>query len=487
MPQPADTTTAQLDALRAAIAETSGAADSEAVDVAGPTELAGPADVAGPVRPTGPTDVAGSVRPTGPTDVAGSVRLAGPADVAGSVRLAGPADVVGGVPARFVGAPASTGQAAALLRAAAELGLSVVFQGGGSRSDWGNPPRTLDLIVQTRRLAGVVEHAAGDLIVVVRAGTPIAGLQRRLAPAGQQLGLDDPLGGTVGGAVAVNGSGPRRMLYGTARDLLIGVTMVRADGVVAHAGGKVVKNVAGYDLGKLVTGAYGTLGLVTECVFRLHPVPAARAYVRCRTVDPGSGGAQRVGRLLATVLRAQLVPTALEVDAPPGGGHETVLLLEGTPAGVAGRAAAAARLLGAGAVCTGAAPPWWGRYPWLPGDTGLKLTGVLSGVPDLLAAARAAADRHEMPIGVRGSAGTGVLYAGLPAAARPDRVARVVEELRGAATEAGGHAVVLTAPGPVRDRVDLWGPVEGLELMRRVKAQFDPDGRLAPGRFVGGI
>ncbi|GIG86165.1 FAD-binding oxidoreductase [Plantactinospora endophytica] len=406
---------------------------------------------------------------------------------ANAVLPAGPADAVGGVPARIVAAPGSTAQAAALLRAAADLGLSVVFQGAGSRADWGNPPRRLDLLVQTRRLTGVVEHAAGDLIMVVRAGTRLADLRDVLAPAGQQLGLDDPLGGTVGGAVAVNGSGPRRMLYGTVRDLLIGVTLVRADGVVAHAGGKVVKNVAGYDLGKLVTGAYGTLGLVTECVFRLHPVPAARAYVRCRTGGAGVQGAERVGRLLATVLGAQLVPTALEVDAPPDGGHETVLLLEGTAAGVAGRAEVAAALLGTDAVRAEEAPPWWGRYPWQPGDTGLKLTAMLSGVPDLLAAARAAGDRHDVPIGVRGSAGTGVLYAGVPAAAPPDRVARIVEELRGAATEAGGHAVVLTAPDRVRDRVDLWGPVEGLELMRRVKARFDPDARLAPGRFVGGI
>ncbi|WP_234359471.1 FAD-binding oxidoreductase [Plantactinospora sp. BC1] len=440
MPQQLDTTASEMDTLRAAIAE---AVDDEPVADGADIEV---------------------------------------------VRPAGPADAVGGVPARIVAAPGSTAQAAALLRAAAGLGLSVVFRGAGSRSDWGNPPRSLDLLVQTRRLTGVVEHAAGDLIVAVRAGTPLTELRDALAPAGQQLGLDDPTGGaSVGGMVAVNGSGPRRMLYGTVRDLLIGVTLVRADGVVAHAGGKVVKNVAGYDLGKLVTGAYGTLGLVTECVFRLHPVPAARAYLRCRTPGVGAPAVERIRRLLGTVLGAQLVPSALEVDAPPDGGYETVLLLEGTPAGVAGRAEAAARLLGAEAVPETEPPPWWSRYPWRPGDTGLKLTAVLSGVPDLLAAARATADRHDVPIGVRGSAGTGVLYAGLPAGARPERVARVVEELRGAATEAGGHAVVLTAPDPVRARVDLWGPVEGLELMRRVKQRFDPDARLAPGRFVGGI
>ncbi|MDZ5444931.1 FAD-binding oxidoreductase [Micromonospora sp. 4G57] len=399
------------------------------------------------------------------------------------VRPAGEQDAIAGVPARYVAMPRDTAQAAALLRAAAALDLAVTFRGGGTKQDWGSPPRRLDLIVGTTALAGVVEHAAGDLITVVRAGTRLDALAAALAAAGQQLALDAPLpGGTVGGAVATNASGPRRMLYGTARDLLIGVTLVRADGVVAHAGGKVVKNVAGYDLGKLVTGAYGTLGLVTECAFRLHPLPAAAAYVTRRVDD-----AAEAGRLAGTVRAAQLVPAALEVDAPAGGGAAVTVLLEGTPAGVAARAEAAARLLGADATAADQAPEGWGRYPWRDGDTGLKLTAALSGVPRLLADARAAADRHGVPLALRGSAGVGVLHAGVPGTAEPERVAGLVDALRAATAAVAGHAVVLTAPPTVRDRVDLWGPVDGLALMRRVKQRFDPDARLAPGRFVGGI
>src|SRR6266566_10159205 len=204
------------------------------------------------------------------------------------VRDAGPMDAIAGVPARYVAEPASTQEAAAVLRAAAAQDLAVVVRGGGTRQDWAVPPRRLDLILETRRLTGVVEHAAGDLIVVVRAGTPMAELQDKLAPAGQQLALD--AGGTVGGTVAANASGPRRLLYGTARDLLIGVTLVRADGVVAKAGGKVVKNVAGYDLGKLVTGSYGTLGLIAGCAFRLHPLPAATAVVTRQVDTPDEAG-----------------------------------------------------------------------------------------------------------------------------------------------------------------------------------------------------
>jgi glycolate oxidase FAD binding subunit len=378
-----------------------------------------------------------------------------------AVRDARPDEAIAGVPARYVAEPASTGEVADLLRAAAAQDLAVVVRGAGTRQDWGAPPSRLDLILDTRRLAGVVEHAAGDLIVVVRAGTPMAELRQALAPAGQQLALDS--GGSVGGTVAVAASGPRRMLYGTARDLLIGVTIVRADGVVAKAGGKVVKNVAGYDLGKLVTGSYGTLGVITECAFRLHPLPAASAVVSRRVDSP-----EEAGRVVAALRAGQVVPSAVEVDAPAGGGIEVAVLIEGVPDGVAGRVEATRKLVGGER--TGL-PDWWARYPWQPGAVGVKLTGALSRVPALLAAAR------EAGASVRGSAGVGVLYAGAEPGA--------VDALRAAAHAAGGHAVVLTAPEGLA--VDRWGPVEGLELMRRVKAQFDPDGRLAPGRFLGRI
>ncbi len=125
----------------------------------------------------------------------------------------------------------------------------------------------------------VIEHAAGDLVARVQAGTTIGQLAVALASAGQQLALDAPEDATVGGVVATGTAGPRRFRYGAARDLLIGLTMVRADGVIAHSGGKVVKNVAGYDIGKLFSGSQGTLGLITEATFRLHPVPAAVAWV----------------------------------------------------------------------------------------------------------------------------------------------------------------------------------------------------------------
>ena len=401
----------------------------------------------------------------------------------GDARPAGDGDAIAGVPARFVAAPGSADEAAAVVRAAAVHDLSTVVRGAATKLDWGSPPERLDLVVDTRRLTGIVEHAAGDLIVVVRAGTPLTDLSPKLAAAGQQLALDAPLpGATVGGTVAVNTSGPRRMAYGTVRDLLIGVTIVRPDGVLARAGGKVVKNVAGYDLGKLVTGSYGTLGLITECAFRLHPVPEAGAVLR-RPVDGPAG----LRTLVSAVLGAQVVPAALELDAPAGGGLELAILLTGVAEGVRRREAMARALLGGELAASDAEPDWWSAYPWGAGEVGLKLTATLSRVPDLVAAALAARDRRGVPVAVRGSVGTGVLYAGMPGATDPAAVAAVLADLRLVARVAGGHAVVLTAPAAVRDGLDLWGPVPGLALMRSVKSQFDPGRRFAPGRFVGGL
>ncbi|MPZ97240.1 MAG: FAD-binding protein [Propionibacteriales bacterium] len=394
------------------------------------------------------------------------------------VRVADAADAVDGTPCRYVALPASTGEVAELLRVAAEHGLRVVARGAGTKQCWGRPPEAVDVVVEMAGLAGVVEHAAGDLITIARAGTPMAELQRVLATAHQQLAVDTPLpGATLGGTVATSTSGPRRFLYGTLRDLLIGITFVRADGVVAKAGGKVVKNVAGYDFGKLLTGSYGTLGVITEVALRLHPLPPARRFVTVPVAD-----AEAAGRV-AAVLGSQVAPTAVEVDRPSDGGSTVAVLLEGVDTGVETRAKVTADLLGPASVVGDAAPGWFGEYPFGPTDIGLKLTTTLTGVGALLAAVRGEA---AAAVSVRGSA-AGVLYAGLPGGTDPDAAAAVVERLRARAAELGGSVVVLTGPRATRERLDVWGPVGGLDLMRRLKHELDPDRRLAPGRFVGGI
>jgi glycolate oxidase FAD binding subunit len=405
----------------------------------------------------------------------------------GDVTDAGPDDAVDGVPAALVARPRTTAETAGVLQAAAGHGLTVVPRGRGTKLSWGRPPERADLVLDMSGMSAVLDHAAGDLIVHTEAGALLADVQRTVGSAGQRLSLDEAVpGSSIGGALAPNMSGPGRLVVGTARDLLLGVTLVRADGVVAKAGGRVVKNVAGYDLGKLVIGSFGTLAVVTEAVFRLHPVPAAQRWV---TVPFGT--ADDAAALVQAVVHAQVVASAVEVEWRVDGAGTVGVLLGGTAAGVEARTASTLQLLGPGAEASDTAPPGWGVLPWrddadLP-EVGLKLTCALSGLGPVLDTARRAAADAGVPLTLRGSGGAGVLYGALAADAPVDAIATVVERTRTACTAHGGSLVVLEAPAAVQAAVDTWGPVPAIDLMRRVKEQFDPERRLAPGRFVGGI
>jgi glycolate oxidase FAD binding subunit len=397
----------------------------------------------------------------------------------------------------WVASPATVAEAAATMRAAAGLGLAVVPRGSGSRLSWGLPPRRCDLVIETGRLDRVLEHAAGDWIARLQAGVRMERLAEVFGRAGQQLSLDVPVpaggdAGTVGGVLATGMAGPRRLRYGTPRDLVIGITVVRADGRVARSGGKVVKNVAGYDLGKLFAGSFGTLGLIAEATFRLHPVPAAAAYVTLEC-DTAVAAADAV----AAAVESPLQPSAVEIDRPgPGAPIGVGVLLEGNPAGVPARVSALRDLLGRGAAAAEEPPGWWGHGAAAASDSTLIRIAFWSGaLRDVLEGLDAVAAAAGVEPAVGGSPGAGVLYAAVDSLAQPKAVARFVAMLRadvGRAPAAGfpparGSVVVLNAPPLVRAAVDVWGPVPGAALMRAVKDQFDPGHRMAPGRFAGGI
>ncbi|TQL68960.1 glycolate oxidase FAD binding subunit [Nocardioides albertanoniae] len=395
---------------------------------------------------------------------------------ASEASVSRPTQSISGVRPGRIERPTSTAEVAEVMRAAAAAGESVIPTGAGTKLGWGNPPTSADVLLDLSAIDEVTEHAAGDLIATAGAGTPLSRLQEEVASAEQRLALDTTVAGsTIGGTLAANTSGPRRLFAGTLRDLLIGVTLVRADGVVAKAGGKVVKNVAGYDLGKLLVGSMGTLAVVTEATFRLHPVPQSS-----RWVTVGARDAAHAAELTQTVLHSQTVPAALEVDATPDA-IEVSVLVEGRPDGVAGRTTALTDLL-PGSVAGEDPPAGWGRYPW--DDTaemcvGIKVTFRLSGLADVVEAA----GEH----GLRGSAGVGVAYVAVPADRDITEIQAVLARLRETTARHGGSAVVLDAPCEVKEQLDLWGPVPAIDLMRRVKDEFDPDHRLSPGRFVGGI
>ena len=453
------------------------------------------------------------------------------ASACADVRPGKDADAVDGIVPAAVATPGSVAEASEVLRTAAAYDLAVLPRGSGTKLAWGPPPRRCDLVVETIRLDRIIEHAAGDLVVRAQAGVPVRHLQAELARAGQQLALDTPgsaadiqgtaadAHGTVGGVIATGMAGPRRLRYGAPRDLLIGITVVLADGTVASSGGKVVKNVAGYDLGKLFAGSRGTLGLIAEATFRLHPVPPDSSYVTlsCR----GTAAAAAVVR---AAMETQLAPSAVEIDAPSRGAPITVaVLLEGRPDAVAERSAKMRETLGGAIDAAGAsagsaardslaarraeasaAPPdWWNRSAAGGGSILLQVAYPPAALRDVLDAIDSAAETAGKidPV-VRGSAGTGVLAVGLDAVtspligatAVPAVVAEFVTTLRqliarqpGRGDLPGGTVTVVHAPAAVRKAVDLHGPVPALGLMRAVKDQFDPGHLMAPGRLTGGI
>jgi glycolate oxidase FAD binding subunit len=491
---------------------------------------------------------------TGTSGSAAETIPAALANACSDIAAASDSDAIGGRQARFVAAPASTSEAAVLLRAAAGLGLTVVARGSDSRQHWGAAPVSCDLIVDTRRLDRVVEHAAGDLVVTTQAGVRQDDLAAVLATAGQRLALDSSSAdqrepaGTVGGMIATGAAGPLRYRFGGPRDLLIGITVVRADGTIAKSGGKVVKNVAGYDLGKLFAGSFGTLGLITEATFRLHPMPETSTWITAQCRDP-----DRAAEVVRVMADAPLAPSAIELDWPSAAESIAVsVLLEGDQASVAGRADRMMALLVLGAAgpmprgtdglrsghtkrpdrssahptletdgrdqrrpdqrdsdrpgdtAHADAEPAVGpvRVPRVPADsrgrpngTTIRVAFWAGQLAHVLRLIRESGAQHGVDPAITGSAGAGVLDVVADQDVEPEAVAGFLNELRArlGALAAGGvvprvaSAVVVWTPPEVRDSVDLWGPVPSLRLMRAVKDQFDPEHRLAPGRFAGGI
>jgi glycolate oxidase FAD binding subunit len=403
-------------------------------------------------------------------------------DCGGHAAEADSSDAVDGVAAQWVARPADEAETAAVLRTCAEGGLAVVTRGAGTKLGWGLPPRRVDVVLDTTRMDRLVEHAAGDLVVVAGAGRRLGQVQADLAEAGQRLSIDPPQDGTIGGTIASAATGPIRLAHGAVRDLVIGATFVLADGTVAHSGGKVVKNVAGYDVAKLLTGSLGTLAVITQAAFRLHPEPHARAWVTA----PVTGG-DEAHRLTQAAVHSQTMPAALELDLATPREGTLCVQLEGVGPGVEQRAATMCGLLGPQAERFTEPPPWWGHETIKAGDVELRLTHELGALDTLLQALESGQDATGLAVRLRGSVGVGSVLAGVDASADPGAVAALVGELRGRAADFGGSVVVRDAPRAVKEAVDVWGPVSGLALMRSVKDRFDPGARLSPGRFVGGI
>ncbi|MFC5948936.1 FAD-binding oxidoreductase [Pseudonocardia lutea] len=339
--------------------------------------------------------------------------------------------------------------------------------GAGTAADWAGRLGPVDAVLHTTGLTGVITHNPGDMTVSVHAGTPLRALQEELAAHGQHLSFDAARvadGATVGGLVATADAGPSALVYGTMRDLVIGATTLLADGAVARSGGHVIKNVAGFDLAKLLHGSYGTLGVLVEIVLRLHPVPRAvgTVVVECDLAE--------AVRLAREVLASQLEPTAVEWLSS----GKLLVRIDSTEEALPARLERLTRLLGDAAAV--ASSDVWAEHAALtrgasgPADAADAAVLRIGAKPSLLPGLLAALPASSVTAGL----GTGVATVALPGTA--------VAEAHAAVHAAGGTSVLRSRPAGLD--APAWGPPpSALTVLKAVKQRFDPDGRFGPGRF----
>ena len=403
--------------------------------------------------------------------------------------------IVGRVPATVV-APATLDEATEIVGACARDRAHLAFVGGGTELGLGAAPEQLDVLLRTTALDRIVEHAPLDQIVTVECGARVGDVQRALAAHGQRLALDPPWAdrATVGGVVASNAFGALRTRYGSIRDLIIGISFVRADGARVRGGGKVVKNVAGFDLPKLLTGSLGTLGLIATATFRLHPLPETASTVvfpRIALAD-----AQRV---LRAAREARLEPEAVAAlaSAPASADWQLGVRFAGFARGVADQTArlreAVNKIDIAIAMEGENAGGFWDAHERARAtNAAIRIKVALlpadPGATELLG--RIAAPLRDARAIFYPTLGLGFVNGG-SGAGDADAIADAIEAARRTLAATGGSVVVHDAPAPLRARLDVWGvaggPRSAVPLMRNLKQRLDPERRLAPGRFVAGL
>jgi len=409
------------------------------------------------------------------------------------------AAAIDGCTPRWLARPQALEHVAAVLAVATDERLAVTPRGSGSSLTLGHPPARLDIVLDLRDLDAVVQYNPDDLTVTVQAGVTRTALAERLAPRRQWLPLDpvDGAARTVGGIVATNASGPLRARYGSARDLLLGVRFVQADGVSTWGGARVVKSVSGYDIPKLMVGSLGTLGVLVELTLRLHPMPEMETtrVVTFSTVDGAQAFVARVLDSTVPPLRLEILNAALlsACGAPPAPAAVAVSVGSVEPAVRAAEKALTELARAEDGMNTGVGGDFWRRYDAaMPAHTYPVILKVGT-LTTAVAATMREAERVLAPdVAVAGCAPAGVVRVGVRASAADGVVPGIaagVRALRALVAESGGSVVIERAPRQVREAVEPWGAVEAasLALMRALKTEFDPLRILNAGRFVGGM
>lgn len=416
---------------------------------------------------------------------------------------------VDGIVPAVVAMPADDTQVAAVLRLANTHAMTIVPRGGGTYMHLGQVPTGVDVILSLERVCQIIAYEPGDMTITVQAGMALQDIQHTLGQNGQFLALDPPLTAatTLGGVIAANASGPRRFLYGTARDLVLGTVVIGVDGTRTKAGGRVVKNVTGYDLNKLYIGSLGTLAVLTELTCKVYPLPP-----REETIGIGYRHAADTLTLLQMLTQLPLRLNSLELlnasamalvtrhaaVENPATPYVLLARLEGTPETTASQcqrlrdALRSLRLTSAATMYTWEQEErlWAGVAAWLQQPVGVlsKVSARMSDLPQLCAAAQAT----EPAWSLLAHAGNGITYLHFPPAADPTlSPAHWLAQITALDTLVAtlrGHRVIERAPVAVKQQCQVWGePGDQWPLMQALKTTFDPQRRLNPGRFLGGL
>lgn len=415
---------------------------------------------------------------------------------------------VDGVTPRLLVTPSAVEQAAQVVALAHQQRLTVLPRGGGSRMNLGGIPKPeqIDVLLETTSLTRLLEHEAPDLTCHVEAGLTLAALQAQLATKGQWLALDPPDAqqATLGGILASNASGPKRLRYGSARDLVIGLHVVQASGEVARSGGRVVKNVAGYDLNKLYTGSLGTLGIIVEANFKLHPLPAAERTLLLTFVHVGDAM-----QMVLSILGSLVTPSALELVDPgaassmnssfglhlPVRGYTVAVNCEGNRSTVDRQVDEVHLLARKGGVIVEddladeeQSRFWDAVRAQTRGTVTCKVAVLVSRVTAYLEAVEHICRNHELEATIVAHAGNGILYIELRPTDAIFRLVAAITELRQHARKARGSLVIERCPTELKRHISVWGePGSEFSLMERLKQRFDATGTFVKGRFVGGL
>lgn len=412
---------------------------------------------------------------------------------------------VDGKAPKTVLSPRSYRELAQDLTLAAKPGSSVTPRGNGTKIGLGNIPRRVDVVLSTLELNEIVEYEPADLVATVQTGMTLKAFQEKLAEKGQFLPLDPPHDtATIGGIIAANDSGPRRLFYGSCRDMVIGMKVATVDGKVIKCGGKVVKNVAGYDMNKLFIGSLGTLGIILESTFRIRPLPETNG-----TIFAAFPNLDSAADAILQIRGSELLPSAIELVNPalaetiagtlampnprPNGDFVVLVDTEET------KAVVTRQLTQIRSICQNASSKYaeilsgetretiWTTIKNLPEsmDHGLilKLNVLPSMVHDTFALIGEIASEKRWEILILAHAGTGTVYLYLPILSEIEQMEGMILRLRSAFT---GSLVVESAPVILKEKIDVWGDTRSdFRIMKSIKERFDPLSVLNPGRFVG--